>query len=241
MHRRMTGGTLAVLALTALACTRNAPPATPPGNPEARPMSTAEAGGWRTLFDGTSTAAWRGYRSESLPAGWQAVDGTLARVGEAGDIVTREQFANFELELDWRVQPGGNSGVMFRVTETAEATYETGPEMQVLDDARHADGKSPLTSAGSAYGLYPAPRGIVKPAGEWNAARLVVDGAHVEHWLNGTKLLEYELWTPEWKAKVAASKFAEWPGYGMARRGHIALQDHGDPVAFRNIRIRTRP
>ena len=204
-------------------------------------MITAEAGGWRTLFDDTSTAAWRGYRSESLPAGWQAVDGTLARVGEAGDIVTREQFANFELELDWRVQPGGNSGVMFRVTETAEATYETGPEMQVLDDARHADGKSPLTSAGSAYGLYPAPRGIVKPAGEWNAARLVVDGAHVEHWLNGTKLLEYELWTPEWKAKVAASKFAEWPGYGMARRGHIALQDHGDPVAFRNIRIRTRP
>ena len=241
MHRRIAGGTLAVLALTALACTANSPQASPPAATETPAMTTPQGTGWRPLFDGSSTAAWRGFRSESLPAGWQAVDGTLARVGGGGDIITREQFANFELELDWRVQAGGNSGVMFRVTEAAEATYETGPEMQVLDDARHADGQSPLTSAGAAYGLYPAPRGIVKPAGEWNSARLVVDGAHVEHWLNGTKLLEYELWSPEWKAKVAASKFAEWPGYGMARRGHIALQDHGDPVAYRNIRIRTRP
>ena len=241
MHRRTAGGTLAVLALTsALACSGNTPrPAST--TTESSAMATPDTAGWRPLFDGTSAAAWRGYRSESLPAGWRVVDGTLSRVGGGGDIVTREQFADFELELEWKVQPAGNSGVMFRVTEAAEATYETGPEMQVLDDARHADGQSPLTSAGSAYGLYPAPKGIVKPAGEWNQARLVVNGAHVEQWLNGTKLLEYELWSPEWKAKVAASKFAEWPGYGMAKRGHIALQDHGDPVAYRNIRIRTLP
>src|SRR5919202_1955113 len=110
--------------------------------------------------------------------------------------------------------------------------------MQGLDDARHADGKSRLTSAGAAYGLYPSPAGVVKPAGEWNKVRLVVNGAHVEHWLNGQKVVEYELWSPDWEAKVKASKFAAWPGYGRARRGHIALQDHGNQVWFRNIRIR---
>jgi hypothetical protein len=113
--------------------------------------------------------------------------------------------------------------------------------MQVLDDARHPDGRSRLTAAGSAYGLYPAPAGVAKPAGEWNQVRLVVKGAHVEHWLNGQKVVEYELWSPDWKARVANSKFAQWPTYGLAKQGHIALQDHGDWVAYRNIRIRVLP
>jgi len=111
--------------------------------------------------------------------------------------------------------------------------------MQVLDDARHKDGQSRLTSAGSAYGLYAAPAGVVKPAGEWNAVRIVVRGNHVEHWLNGTKVVEYELGSPDWKAKVEASKFKQWPGYGRAASGHIALQDHGDRVAYRDIKVRT--
>jgi hypothetical protein len=165
----------------------------------------------------------------------------LTRIGDGGDIVTTEQFANFELALEWKVAPGGNSGVFYRVTEAGENTYHTGPEMQVLDDARHADGGSRLTSAGAVYGLYGAPAGIVKPAGEWNAARIVANGSHVEHWLNGVKVAEYELGSPEWQRLVDASKFKEWPGYGRAARGHIALQDHGDWVAYRNIRIRVLP
>jgi len=176
-----------------------------------------------------------------VPAGWQVVDGALTRVGEGGDLITRDEFGDFELALEWKVAEGGNSGIMYRVTEDAGATYETGPEMQVLDDARHKDGESRLTAAGSAYGLYPAPAGVVKPAGEWNAVRIVVRGNHVEHWLNGIKVVEYELGSPDWKAKVEASKFKQWPGYGRAASGHIALQDHGDRVAFRDIRIRTLP
>jgi hypothetical protein len=196
------------------------------------------AGEWRLLFDGRTTAGWRGYRGQDAPAGWQVVDGALTRVGSGGDIVTADQFGDFELELDWMVAPGGNSGILYRVTEEGENTYNTGPEMQVLDDARHADGRSRLTAAGAAYGLYPSPAGVVKPAGEWNHARLVVDGNRVEHWLNGQKVVEYELGSTDWRQRVANSKFAEWPGYGRAARGHIALQDHGDRVAYRDIRVR---
>lgn len=201
----------------------------------------APQAGWRSLFDGRTTAGWRGYRMDAMPGGWEVVDGALTRTGGGGDIVTTETFANFELELEWKVGPGGNSGIMFRVVEDYNATFKSGPEMQVLDDSAHRDGASRLTAAGANYGLHPAPAGVVKPAGEWNAVRLVVDGAHVEHWLNGVKVVEYELWAPEWEAMVAASKFAQWPGYGLARAGHIALQDHGDWVAYRNIRIRVLP
>jgi hypothetical protein len=155
--------------------------------------------------------------------------------------MTVEQFANFELRLEWMVAPGGNSGIFYRVTEDSNQTYKTGPEMQVLDDARHADGQSRLTSAGACYGLYPAPAGVVRPAGEWNQVRIVVNGPHVEHWLNGQKVVEYELGSPDWRERVSRSKFRDWPGFGEARRGHIALQDHGDRVAYRNIRIRVLP
>ena len=204
--------------------------------------STANAqSDWRSLFDGRTTTGWRGFRMDTIPGGWRVVDGALTRVAAGGDIITTDQFANFELELEWKVAPGGNSGIMFHVTEDSDATYKSGPEMQVLDDAAHADGRSRLTAAGADYGLHPAPAGVVKPGGEWNAVRLVVNGPHVEHWLNGIKVVEYELWTPEWEAKVAASKFAKWPGFGLARTGHIALQDHGDRVAYRNIRIRVLP
>jgi len=204
--------------------------------------STASAqSDWRSLFDGRTTAGWRGFRMDTVPGGWQVVDGALTRVGGGGDIITTDQFADFELELEWNVVPGGNSGIMFRVTEDSDATYKSGPEMQVLDDAAHRDGQSRLTAAGANYGLDAAPAGAVKPAGVWNAVRLVVNGPHVEHWLNGVKVVDYELWTPAWEAKVAATKFAQWPGYGRARRGHIALQDHGDRVAYRSIRIRVLP
>jgi len=205
------------------------------------PMRLTDAerqAGWVSLFDGRSTAGWRIFQAHDAPTSWAVVDGNLTSVPPGGDLISDREYGNFELALEWRISSGGNSGILYRVTEAAEATYETGPEMQVLDDARHPDGKNRLTSAGSCFGLYPAPAGIVKPAGEWNAVRILVRGNHVEHWLNGVKVVQYELGSDDWKAKVAASKFKQWPGYGLAQRGHIALQDHGDVVAYRNIRIR---
>jgi hypothetical protein len=200
-----------------------------------------QAAGWHPLFDGKTTAGWRGYRKREMPSGWQVVDGALTRVGAGGDIITNDQFANFELALEWKVAPGGNSGIFYRVTEEGEQSYHSGPEMQVLDDAGHKDGGSRLTAAGSLYGIYAAPAGVVKPAGEWNAVRIVVNGSHVEHWLNGVKGVDYELGSPDWEKRVGEAKFKEWPAYGRAKRGHIALQDHGDWVAFRNIKIKVLP
>jgi hypothetical protein len=201
-------------------------------------VSTAAAAGWRPLFDGRTLAGWRRYRGGDVASGWRVVDGTLVREARGGDIITTDEFGNFELTLEWKIAPGGNSGIMYRVTEDADAPYETGPEMQVLDDERHPDGRSRLTSAGALYGLYPAPTGAVKPVGEWNAVRIVVNGSHVEHWLNGVKTAEAEIGSDDWNQRVANSKFRQWPGFGKASRGHIALQDHGDWVAYRNIRIR---
>ena len=239
---RLAAGWLLAVALAGCSSEKSSTVASIPMKPDSASGASALAGGeWRTLFDGRSLEAWRGFKKDSVPAGWQVVDGALTRVGEAGDLITRDQFGNFELTLEWKVAEGGNSGIMFRVAETADATYETGPEMQVLDDARHKDGESRLTAAGSAYGLYAAPAGVVKPAGQWNAVRIVVRGNHVEHWLNGTKVVEYELGSPDWEARVRNSKFKQWPGYGRAASGHIALQDHGDRVAYRDIKVRTLP
>jgi hypothetical protein len=206
-------------------------------------LSSGEvAEGFRLLFDGTSSTGWRGFRSESFPeSGWEVAEGELRHSQGGGDIMTIEQFANFELRLEWNISEAGNSGVFFRVTGEGDAPYVTGPEMQVLDDVRHPDGVSPLTSAGSNYGLYPSPRGVVRGPGEWNEVRLIVDGAHVEHWLNGTKVVEYELWSDEWETLVSETKFADWPGYGRAESGYISLQDHGDAVAYRSIRINEQP
>jgi len=212
---------------------------TPTVSPSINSLSTAEqATGWRLLFDGTSINQWRGFKSKGVPDGWKVVDGAITRVGQAGDLITIDEFPNFELTLQWKIWPAGNSGIMYRVTEDGDQTYMSGPEMQVLDDARHADGKSRLTSAGADYGIYPSPEGIVKPAGQWNDVRLVVNGNHVEHWLNGTKVVEYELGSPDWVTRVDSSKFKAWPQYGRSTTGHIALQDHGDSVAFRGIKIR---
>jgi hypothetical protein len=197
------------------------------------------AAGWRSLSDGTAATHWRSYHGQSVPAAWQSKDGTLAKDVVTDDIITRDQFGDFELAFDWKLSPGGNAGVFYRGTEEYDHVYWSAPEYQLLDDARHPDGKNRLTSAAAAYSLYAGPAGIVKPAGEWNAARLIVKGPHVEHWLNGTKMVEYELWSPDWEAKVKASKFNEYPRYGRAKQGHIAIQgDHEGQLALRNIRIR---
>ena len=197
------------------------------------------ADGWRPLFDGTSTAAWRGYKQDALPDGWQVVDGALARVGPAGDIVTVDEFERFELRFEWQVEEGGNSGVFFGVSEQIDGpVWFSGPEYQILHNAGHRDGEAPITSAGSNYAVHPPAADVTRPPGEWNRSRLIVDRGRVEHWMNGTHLLTYDLDSADWQARVAASKFADVPSYGRVRRGRIAIQDHGDPVRFRSIRIR---
>lgn len=197
------------------------------------------ADGWRLLFDGETLAGWRVFRGQGMSDGWAVEDGAITRVADgAMDIVTEEEFEDFELALEWRVEPGGNSGVFIRASEEVDRIFEGAPEMQVLDDERHVDGGDPLTSAGANYGLHAPSADVVRPAGEWNRARIRVDGDRVTHWLNGVQVVDYRLWTDEWEARVAGSKFAEWPGYGTFRRGRIGLQDHGDRVQFRSIMIR---
>lgn len=200
------------------------------------------AEGWRPLFDGHTLDGWRGYHQTTAPAGWHVVNGELTKTGSVDDLVTRDQFGDFELAFEWKLGPGGNGGVFYRATEQYDHIYWSAPEYQLLDDARHPDGKSRLTAAGAAYGLYPAPAGVVKPADQWNASLIVVRGAHVEHWMNGQKLLEYDLWSPDWETRVKASKFGAWPDYGRAHRGFIGIQgDHDGVLALRDIRIRPLP
>ena len=200
---------------------------TPPG---------ADTAGWRSLAD---TAAWRAYKQQALPAGWTVADGVLSKSGARDDIISKEQFGDFDLEWEWKLSRGGNAGVFYRVIEEGDKVYWTGPEYQLLDDGNAPDGGNRLTSAAAVYGLYPAPAGVVKPAGEWNTARVVARGARVEHWLNGQKVAEYELGSPDWEAKVKASKFVEWPKYGRATRGHVAIQgDHEGDLSIRNMRVR---
>jgi hypothetical protein len=195
--------------------------------------------GWIALFEGTSLKAWRGYKSDTVPKGWRVADGALVKEGSVGDIMTRDEFGDFELELEWKIGEAGNSGVFYRGTEEYDHIYWSGPEYQLLDDEKASDNKTRLTCAGAAYAVYPSPPGHLKPVGQWNATRIVARGAHIEHWLNGVKLVEYELGSPDWAARVKSSKFAEWPNYGRAKRGHIALQgDHAGSLGFRNIRIR---
>jgi len=201
-------------------------------------VTQAAASGFRVL----DLTAFRGYESEAVPAGWTISGNEITKSHGTGDIMTKDQFANFELELEWKIGNAGNSGIFYRATKEYDHIYWSGPEYQLLDDANAGDGKNPLTSAASAYGLYAPPRGVVKPADEWNTTRIVVRGAHVEHWLNGQKVVEYELWSPDWKAKVAASKFKDWPNYGLAKRGYIGIQgDHNGTLSLRNIRIRELP
>lgn len=194
--------------------------------------------GWRALFDGSTTSGWRGFRQQTMPEGWQVVDGALTRVGKAGDIITIEQFEDFELTLEWKVAAGANSGVFYRVTEDEDAMWKTAPEMQVIDNA-YREPLKPAQLAGANYDLHPPTRDTSRAAGSWNDTRILVRGNHVEHWLNGAKVVEYELGSDDWKRRVQASKFNAHPRYGRARKGHIGLQDHGDTVAYRNIRIRT--
>ncbi len=226
-------------------CTVNAIPQDRSGEPgktlEPNTLTADEkAAGWRLLFDGKSTRGWRNYQAPTLDKRWRAIDGELTlTAGGGGDIVTQDEFENFELEFEWKISPNGNSGVFYNAQEGGfDAVWHTAPEMQILDDDGHPDGRIPSHRAGANYDLQVPTYTVTKPVGEYNRARIVVNDGHVEHWLNGRKLAEYQLWSEDWKAMVKASKFADMPSYGRARRGRIAIQDHGDRVWFRNIKIR---
>ncbi len=202
------------------------------------------AEGWELLFDGRTTTGWRGFGKDDLTIdeGWYARQGALVASGIGGDIggdiVTRRKFENFILTTEWRISEGGNSGIFFGVAENDyNAVYYTGPEYQLLDDLGYPEPLEDWHYTAANYGMHAPVDAPVKPAGEWNTTKIVVDNGHVEHWLNGTKVVEYELWSEDWEELVASGKWADFPGYGRYSEGHIALQDHGDQVWFRNMKI----
>lgn len=204
--------------------------------------------GWQLLFDGKTTSGWRGYNKKAFPkSGWGVKDGALfclasdrGEAGSGGDIITEKKFSNFELKLEWKIAKAGNSGVMYLVTELpGEPAWHAAPEMQILDGANFPIELKPSQLSGSAYDLVAADPQTVKPYGEWNQIKIVVDNGKVEHWQNGKMVAKYTLWTPEWKEMVEKSKFSKYPEFlNMSKDGYICLQDHGGGAWFRNIKIR---
>jgi hypothetical protein len=204
----------------------------------------AAANDWQTLFDGKSLAAFRCYNKPDIPPGIWSIepDGSLKTVPgvkDGCDLITREKHQDFEFELEWKVPAKGNSGIVYRVVEIPDKpSWNSGPEMQVLDDAGHRDGLNATRSAGALYDLV-APTGkTVNPAGQWNKAKIVMKGNLVEHWLNDKKIVEYEWGSPEIQKAIAASKFKDMPQFMKAPGGHVAIQHHGEEAWFRNIRMR---
>ena len=203
--------------------------------------------GWRLLFDGKTLEGWSGFQREDVPPVWRVRDGALVLAKLAGDtpgpdrgdLRTVDVFENFELRLQWAVAPGGNSGVFFFVREGVDQRiWRAAPEVQVLDDPRHRDGLLESHRAGALYDIYPPTCNALKPPGEYNDQRLIVRNGRVEHWLNGYRVVQYELDSDDFKARLARSKFQDAPYFAKQRRGHLALQDHGDEIRFRSIRVR---
>jgi hypothetical protein len=247
-HRIVSWVVMVGVGLTGLGLSLTA--ASPQETPAPNTLTAAErAAGWTLLFDGKTTNGWRGFKRDHFPVdGWAVADGTLTRVPsktrltEGGDIITVGEYQNFELRLEWKISPGGNSGVKYLISEDAvQRGHEgVGFEMQVLDDERHPDaklGRDGDRTTGSLYDLIPPSEHRAHPVGEWNQARIIVRGTHIEHWLNGAKVVEFERGSAAFKALIAESKFKVNPGFGDVSRGHILLQDHGDPVWYRSIAI----
>ena len=186
---------------------------------------------------------WLGYgrdnSQDTWPANWEFVDGVLHAKGGGADLKTREQYGDFDLRFEWKIANKGNSGVMYRVSQEKDPAYFTGPEYQVIDDVGNEDAASLDTSSASIYALYAPEKKYSKPAGEWNDSRIVVKGNHVEHYLNGEKAIECEMGSDDWNRRVKASKFDAWKKFGKNSRGYIDLQDHGDQVWYRNVRIKS--
>jgi len=206
--------------------------------------------GWKLLFDGNTTGGWHKYGGGPAGSAWKIADGTLylditdkknGKIVDGGDIITDKKFKNFHLKLEWKISPAGNSGIMFYVNEdtaTYKRPYETGPEMQVLDNGGHPDAKIPKHRAGDLYDLIACSKETVKPVGEWNLAEIKCVNGELDFYLNGENVVTTMLWDDAWTKMVAASKFKQWPGFGTFRKGRICLQDHDDAVWYRNIMIK---
>ena len=195
--------------------------------------------GWQLLFSGGDLSEWRGFKQQGIPQGWTAQNGAIHFNGEGNsDLITKQQYDNFELKVDWKIAEGGNSGIFYNVSEEYDGVPASAPEYQLIDAENYEGDLKDEQTSGANYALHAPTKGVAYPAGRWNETRIVVNGNHVEHWLNGEKVVEYELESEDWKKRVANSKFADWKGYAQSERGHLALQNHGDSVWFRNIKVR---
>jgi len=238
--RTLSGLGLCLLALAAV------PALAGPQGAAPNSLTARERGeGWQLLFNGRNLSGWRSFDGGAPSPAWQVEDGTLMLTADNGrmsgaDLVTAGDYGAFELTLDWKVERGGNSGVLYlaRNVPQTKQIYETGLEMQILDDAGHSDGKIPSHRAGSLYDITVPPVGVSNPAGSWNHARLRVERGRVQQWLNGKLTADVSFGDDAWRKRVAGSKFATMPLFGTFPSGVIGLQDHGHPVAFRNIKIR---
>ncbi len=208
---------------------------------------SAQEGEWVSLFDGKTTKGWHTYGKSKAGAAWEVSNGTLhlnidgKTQDDRGDLVTDKEYENYHLKLEWKISAGGNSGVIFNIHEDKEKyenTYNSGPEMQVLDSDNHADGKIFKHRTGDLYDLIPSSSEPVKPVGEWNLAEIISNNGKLQFFLNGVNIVTTTMYNDEWKKLIAGSKFAEWPGFGTYKKGKIALQDHNDKVWFRNIQIK---
>ena len=197
--------------------------------------------GWVLLFDGTTMNGWRAYKNKESE-GWDVKNGELyckeEGVKKRADLITNNKYENYELLIDWKIVPKKNSGIIYMVTEDNAASYESGPEYQLIDDLGYPSKLSDKQLSGSNYDMHAPTAKVAKPAGEFNQTKIVINKGHVEHWLNGTKVVDYQLWTPEWEQLKANSKWKDVKTYGMSKSGHIALQDHGGGVAFKNIKLK---
>jgi len=197
--------------------------------------------GWKLLFDGTTMNGWRIYQNKKVDD-WDVKNGELyckvEGVSKRADLITMDKYENFELQIDWKIAPKENSGIIYMVTEENAASYESGPEYQLIDDIGYPDKLHDKQLTGANYDMNAPSAKVIKPAGEYNHTKIVVNKGHVEHWLNGTKVVDYQLWTPEWEKLKAISKWKDVKTYGMSKQGHIALQDHGGGVYFKNIKLK---
>lgn len=212
-------------------------------------VEVVEENEWISLFDGESFNGWKKFGGEEVGAAWKVQDGAIYldatnkkdwQTADGGDIVTVDEFDNFHFQVEWKISKDGNSGIMFFVKDNGEFDYPwmTGPEMQVLDNDGHPDAKIRTHRAGDLYDLIESSEETVKPVGEWNLAEIIAKDGNLELHLNGTMVVSTTMWTPEWEEMIANSKFKDMPGFGKYKEGKIALQDHGDEVWFRNIRIK---
>jgi len=197
--------------------------------------------GWKLLFDGTTMNGWRTYQNKQTD-NWDVRNGELycktEGVTNRADLITADKYENYELQIDWKISPKKNSGIIYMVTEDNGATYESGPEYQLIDDLGYPAKLDDKQLSGSNYDMNAPSAKVAKPAGEFNHTKIVINKGHVEHWLNGTKVVDYHLWTPEWEQTKANSKWKDVKIYGMSKAGYIALQDHGGGVAFKNIKLK---